>query len=49
MRQHGVRHFIIDYDAVLKSRARPLPNMLDAHRRMWKPDVGMDRFIPRTR
>ena len=44
-----MRHFIADYDAVVKSRARALPYMLDAHRRMWEPDVGMNRFIARTR
>jgi 5-methylthioadenosine/S-adenosylhomocysteine deaminase len=44
-----MRHFIVDYDAVVKSRARALPYMLEAHRKMWEPDVGMDRFISRTR
>ena len=44
-----MRHFIVDYDAVVKSRARALPYMLEAHRRMWEPDVGMDRFVSRTR
>jgi 5-methylthioadenosine/S-adenosylhomocysteine deaminase len=44
-----MRHFIKDYDAVVKSRARALPFMLDAHRKMWEPDVGVNRFISRTR
>src|SRR4051812_13048373 len=44
-----MRHFIADYDAVVKSRARALPHMREAHRRMWEPDVGMNRFIARTR
>jgi cytosine/adenosine deaminase-related metal-dependent hydrolase len=44
-----MKHFIADYDAVVKSRARALPYMLEAHRRMWQPDVGMNRFISRTR
>src|SRR6478752_8844078 len=44
-----MRHFIADYDAVVKSRARALPYMREAHRRMWEPDVGMNRFIARTR
>jgi 5-methylthioadenosine/S-adenosylhomocysteine deaminase len=44
-----MRHFIADYDAVVASRQRALPYMLDAHRRMWQPDIGMDRFIGRTR
>jgi 5-methylthioadenosine/S-adenosylhomocysteine deaminase len=44
-----MRFFIADYDAVVKSRARAVPYMLEAHRRMWEPDIGMNRFIPRTR
>jgi cytosine/adenosine deaminase-related metal-dependent hydrolase len=44
-----MRHFITDYEAVVKSRARALPYMIEAHRRMWEPDVGMKRFISRTR
>ena len=44
-----MRHFIADYDAVVESRERALPYMLEAHRRMWQPDVGMNRFVPRTR
>jgi 5-methylthioadenosine/S-adenosylhomocysteine deaminase len=44
-----MRHFIADYDAVVKSRKAALPYMLDAHRRMWEPDIGMDRFIARAR
>ena len=44
-----MRHFIADYDAVVASRGRALPHMLDAHRRMWEPDIGMDRFIGRAR
>jgi cytosine/adenosine deaminase-related metal-dependent hydrolase len=44
-----MRYFITDYEAVVKSRARALPYMIEAHRRMWEPDVGMKRFISRTR
>jgi 5-methylthioadenosine/S-adenosylhomocysteine deaminase len=44
-----MRHFIADYDAVVASRKRALPYMLDVHRRMWQRDVGMNRFIGRTR
>jgi 5-methylthioadenosine/S-adenosylhomocysteine deaminase len=44
-----MRHFIADYDAVVESRKRALPYMVDAHRRMWEPDIGMNRFITRTR
>jgi 5-methylthioadenosine/S-adenosylhomocysteine deaminase len=44
-----MRHFIADYDAVVASRGRALSHMLDAHRRTWEADVGMDRFIGRAR
>ena len=44
-----MRHFIADYDAMVESRKSALPYMLDAHRRMWQPDIGMDRFIKRAR
>jgi 5-methylthioadenosine/S-adenosylhomocysteine deaminase len=44
-----MKHFIADYDALVKSRARALPYMRDAHRRMWEPDIGMNRFIARAR
>ena len=44
-----MRHFIADYDAVVASRQRALPYLLEAHRSMWKSDIGMDRFIGRAR
>jgi len=44
-----MRHFIADYDAVVESRKRALPFMLDAHRKVWAADIGMHRFIGRTR
>lgn len=44
-----MKHFIAEYEDVKKSRAGALPYMLDAHRKMWEPDVGMNRFISRTR
>ena len=42
-------HFIADYEAIVASRKRALPYMLEAHRKVWQADVGMNRFIPRTR
>jgi hypothetical protein len=33
----------------VKSRKAALPHILAAHRRVWAEDIGMDRFIPRTR
>jgi len=44
-----MRHFITDYEAIVASRKRALPHMLEAHRKVWQADVGMNRFIPRTR
>lgn len=44
-----MKHFMEDYDTVVKTRERALPYMRDAHRRMWQPDIKMDRFIARTR
>ncbi len=44
-----MRHFISDYDRVVESRKRALPHMLEAHRRVWQADIGMNRFIGRTR
>ena len=44
-----MRHFVADYDAVVQSRRRALQYILEAHRRVWQADVGMNRFIPRTR
>ena len=44
-----MRHFLSDYDAIVESRKRALPTMLEAHRQVWQADVGMNRFIGRTR
>jgi cytosine/adenosine deaminase-related metal-dependent hydrolase len=44
-----MRHFIADYDAVVESRRHALPHMLEAHRRVWQADLGMNRFVARTR
>ncbi|MGH6771645.1 MAG: amidohydrolase family protein [Xanthobacteraceae bacterium] len=44
-----MRHFIADYDEIVVSRKRALPYMLDAHRKVWASEVGMQRFIARTR
>lgn len=41
--------FRTDFDHIVKSRAAALPHMLKAHRRVWESDVGLQRFITRTR
>jgi hypothetical protein len=33
----------------VESRKRALLDMLEAYRRVWQTDVGMNRFVPRTR
>jgi cytosine/adenosine deaminase-related metal-dependent hydrolase len=44
-----MRHFIADYDSVVASRKRALPYMLEAHRKVWQADIGLSRFVSRTR
>jgi cytosine/adenosine deaminase-related metal-dependent hydrolase len=44
-----MRHFIADYDAVAASRRQALPHLLEAHRKVWQEDIGMTRFVSRTR
>ena len=44
-----MRHFIPDYEAVVESRKRALPYMLEAHKQVWQPDIGLNRFVGRTR
>jgi 5-methylthioadenosine/S-adenosylhomocysteine deaminase len=44
-----MRHFVADYERIVESRKRALPYMLDAHRQVWRTDIGMDRFVGRTR
>ena len=44
-----MRHFMTDYDAVVEAGKRALPSLLEAHRKVWQEDIGMSRFIARTR
>lgn len=44
-----MKHFIRDYDEIVKTRARALPYMRTTHRQMWEQDAGVSRFIARTR
>jgi adenine deaminase len=47
---HGLmKAFIEDYEGIVKTRARALSYMHEAHRRMWEPDIEMNRFVMRTR
>jgi hypothetical protein len=44
-----MRHFLADFDTVVKSRARALPYMREAHRKVWEADIGMNRLMGRAR
>jgi cytosine/adenosine deaminase-related metal-dependent hydrolase len=44
-----MKHFIADYDRIVEQRKRALPYMRAAHRQAWEPDIGLNRFIARTR
>jgi cytosine/adenosine deaminase-related metal-dependent hydrolase len=44
-----MRHFLADYDEVLRSREAALPHMRRVHRKVWEKDVGMNRFVSRMR
>jgi 5-methylthioadenosine/S-adenosylhomocysteine deaminase len=44
-----MRHFSADYEAVVASRKHALPYMLEAHRKVWQTDIGINRFVGRTR
>ena len=38
-----------DFDGIAKSREAALPHLRRLHHKVWLRDVGMSRFIPRTR
>ena len=44
-----MRHFIPDYEAVVKARQSALPHLLAAHRRVWQEALPLHRFLGRTR
>lgn len=44
-----MKGFIADHEDIVKSRASALPHMLEAHRRVWNTDVGMNRFMERAK
>ena len=41
--------FTADYHELERTREDALSHMRDAHRRMWQGDVGLNRFLSRTR
>ena len=43
-----MRHVIADYDEVVKTRQAATAYIVDANRRAWGADVGLERFIART-
>ena len=44
-----MRGFIADYDEIARSREAALPHMRAVHRKVWETDVGLERFVARTR
>jgi 5-methylthioadenosine/S-adenosylhomocysteine deaminase len=44
-----MRHFTADYAAVTRAREWALPHLRDAHRRVWQAELGLQRFLARTR
>jgi cytosine/adenosine deaminase-related metal-dependent hydrolase len=44
-----MKSFIADHEDIVKTRASAVPYMLDAHRRVWSTDVGMNRFMERAK
>jgi cytosine/adenosine deaminase-related metal-dependent hydrolase len=44
-----MKHFIADYEDLRKTRERAMSYMRAERRRVWDNDVGLDRFIARTR
>jgi cytosine/adenosine deaminase-related metal-dependent hydrolase len=44
-----MRHFTTDYAKAVEAGKRALPSLLEAHRKVWQEDIGMTRYISRTR
>ena len=44
-----MRHFVPEYEAMVKQRAVALPYLAQAHDRVWASDLKLDRFLARTR
>ncbi len=44
-----MRGFSSDYEEVVRRRESALPHMIEAHMRTWQDDVGLQRFLGRTR
>ena len=41
--------FMSDYDDVVRSRQSALPHFIEMQKRVWQPDIGLQRFLSRTR
>lgn len=44
-----MKHFIPEYEAIVKRRAVALPYLADAHAKVWATALPMHRFLTRTR
>ncbi len=44
-----MRHITADYEIAVRSRKHALPYLLDAHRKVWRSELPLHRFVNRTR
>ena len=44
-----MKHFVPEYEAMVKRRAVALPYLADAHNKVWSTALPMHRFLTRTR
>ncbi len=44
-----MKHFVPEYEAMVKARAVALPYLMEAHKRVWATPLKMQRFLARTR
>ncbi|MGE0630221.1 MAG: amidohydrolase family protein [Hyphomicrobiaceae bacterium] len=44
-----MKHFVPEYESIVKQRAVALPYLHQAHQKVWSSELPMNRFISRTR
>ena len=44
-----MKHFVPEYEAMVKARAVALPYLRQAHDRVWATPLKLHRFLSRTR
>jgi cytosine/adenosine deaminase-related metal-dependent hydrolase len=43
-----MRDFVVEFENVVRTRKTAMSHLLDAHKRVWQADVGLQRFLSRT-